>query len=226
MLIAIVKETEPDERRVAITPPTLARLLKLGVSVAIETGAGLAAGFADAAYQGASIAASAADAVREADIVMTVRPPTPALVSAMKPARSCWASSRHRATRISCPPCGTPGSRHWRWKRCPDQSRAGDGCPVKPGRIGRLLRHPAGRGPSAPYPAMMTTAVGSLRAAQVLVMGLGVAGLQALATAHRLGAVTSGYDVRPETAEQARSLGAKFVDTGVDAGAKAAMPAL
>ncbi|NNG56381.1 MCP four helix bundle domain-containing protein [Sphingomonas paucimobilis] len=64
---------------------------------------------------------------------------------------------------------------------------------------------------------MMTTAVGSLRAARVLVMGLGVAGLQALATAHRLGAVTSGYDVRPETAEQARSLGAKFVETGVDA---------
>jgi NAD(P) transhydrogenase subunit alpha len=63
----------------------------------------------------------------------------------------------------------------------------------------------------------MTTAVGSLRAARVLVMGLGVAGLQALATAHRLGAVTEGYDVRPETKEQAQSVGAKFVDTGVDA---------
>lgn len=64
---------------------------------------------------------------------------------------------------------------------------------------------------------MMTTAVGSLRAAQVLVMGLGVAGLQALATAGRLGAVTEGYDVRPETKEEAHSLGAKFVETGVDA---------
>jgi len=64
---------------------------------------------------------------------------------------------------------------------------------------------------------MMTTAVGSLRAAKVLVMGLGVAGLSALATAHRLGAITEGYDVRPETREQAESLGAKFVDTGVDA---------
>jgi NAD(P) transhydrogenase subunit alpha len=64
---------------------------------------------------------------------------------------------------------------------------------------------------------MMTTAVGSLRAAQVLVMGLGVAGLQALATARRLGAVTEGYDVRPETRDEARSLGAKFVETGVDA---------
>lgn len=67
---------------------------------------------------------------------------------------------------------------------------------------------------------MMTTAVGSLRAAKVLVMGLGVAGLSALATAHRLGAICEGYDVRPETAEQARSLGAKFVDTGVDARGK------
>jgi len=64
---------------------------------------------------------------------------------------------------------------------------------------------------------MMTTAVGSLRAATVLVMGLGVAGLEAIATAHRLGAVVEGYDVRPETAEQARSLGATFVDSGVDA---------
>jgi len=64
---------------------------------------------------------------------------------------------------------------------------------------------------------MMTTAVGSIRPAKVLVMGLGVAGLQALATARRLGAMTEGYDVRPETKEQAESLGAKFVDTGVDA---------
>ena len=64
---------------------------------------------------------------------------------------------------------------------------------------------------------MMTTAVGSLRAATVMVMGLGVAGLSALATAHRLGAITEGYDVRPETKEQAQSLGAKFIDTGVDA---------
>src|SRR3546814_10894301 len=64
---------------------------------------------------------------------------------------------------------------------------------------------------------MMTTAVGSIRPAKCLVMGLGVAGLQALATARRLGAMTEGYDVRPETKEQAESLGAKFVDTGVDA---------
>ncbi len=64
---------------------------------------------------------------------------------------------------------------------------------------------------------MMTTAVGSIRPAKTLVMGLGVAGLQALATARRLGAMTEGYDVRPETKEQAESLGAKFVDTGVDA---------
>jgi H+-translocating NAD(P) transhydrogenase subunit alpha len=64
---------------------------------------------------------------------------------------------------------------------------------------------------------MMTTAVGSIRPARALVMGLGVAGLQALATARRLGAMTEGYDVRPETKEQAESLGAKFVDTGVDA---------
>jgi NAD(P) transhydrogenase subunit alpha len=64
---------------------------------------------------------------------------------------------------------------------------------------------------------MMTTAAGSIRPARTLVMGLGVAGLQALATARRLGAVTEGYDVRPETREQAESLGAKFVDTGVDA---------
>ena len=64
---------------------------------------------------------------------------------------------------------------------------------------------------------MMTTAVGSIRPARALVMGLGVAGLQALATARRLGAMTEGYDVRPETKEQAESLGARFVDTGVDA---------
>ncbi|MGW8136006.1 NAD(P) transhydrogenase subunit alpha [Sphingomonas zeae] len=221
MLIAIVKETEPDERRVAITPPTLAKLLRLGVTVAIETGAGQAAGFADAAYQGASIAASAADAVREADIVMTVRPAAPTLVAAMKPgaillgfveapdhADLVSALRENRITALAM-------------EKVPRISRAQ--------AIDALSSQAALAGYYAPLLGaahlprilpMMTTAVGSLRAARVLVMGLGVAGLQALATAHRLGAVTSGYDVRPETAEQARSLGAKFVETGVDARAE------
>lgn len=218
MLIAIVKETDPDERRVAITPPTLARLLKLGVSVAIETGAGLAAGFADAAYQGASIAASAADAVREADIVMTVRPPTPALVSAMKPGAVLLGFVEASGHPDLVSALRNAGITALAMEKVPRISRA------------QAMDALSSQAALAGYYAtllgavhlprilpMMTAAVGSLRAAQVLVMGLGVAGLQALATAHRLGAVTSGYDVRPETAEQARSLGAKFVDTGVDA---------
>ena len=218
LLIAIPRETEPGECRVAMTPATLVRVLKLGTSVVIETGAGQAAGFTDESFAGAMIARSAAEAVAAADIVLTVRPPTPRLIASMKAgavllgfveaadhADLVTALRDRRVTALAM-------------EKVPRISRAQ--------AMDALSSQAALAGYYAPLLGavhlprilpMMTTAVGSLRAARVLVMGLGVAGLQALATAHRLGAVTSGYDVRPETAEQARSLGAKFVETGVDA---------
>lgn len=218
LIIACLKETRTHERRVAIVPAVLAKLAKLGASVRLERGAGEAASFADHAYEGATIAADAASAVSGADIVLSVQPPSPALVAGMRPG-TVLASFVH--------PQKEPGLQEaldaagvicFAMERVPRISRAQSldalsSQAALAGYYGPLL----GATHIPRILPMMTTAVGSLRPARALVMGLGVAGLQALATARRLGAITEGYDVRPETREQAHSLGAKFVETGVDA---------
>jgi NAD(P) transhydrogenase subunit alpha len=216
--IAIVKETRPGERRVALVPSLVARLAGLGAQVAVQAGAGAAARYADAEYAPAAIEADPRRLLADADVVLAVQAPAPELVAAMKPGAVLAGFvypqkvpellRRLRDGRIST----------FAMENVPRISRAQ--------ALDALSSQAALAGYYAPLLGavhlprilpMMTTAVGSLRAARVLVMGLGVAGLQALATAHRLGAVTEGYDVRPETREQAQSVGARFVDTGVDA---------
>ncbi len=216
--IACLKETRPHEHRVAVVPSVLAKLAKLGARVRLETGAGVAASFPDAAYADIDLCPDAETAVADADVVLAVAPPSVGLVGAMRPG-TVLASFVH--------PQKEPGLAEaleaggivcFAMERVPRISRAQS--------LDALTSQAALAGYYAPLLGatklprilpMMTTAVGSLRPAKVLVMGLGVAGLQALATARRLGAITEGYDVRPETREQAASLGAKFVETGVDA---------
>lgn len=216
--IAVPKETLADECRVALVPSQVARFRKLGAEIAIQRGAGDAARFRDSDYKDVEFVDDPQALVANADVVFAVQPPASALVAAMKP--GAWLMSFVypqkapallpvlRDGRISC----------FALESVPRISRAQ--------AMDALSSQAALAGYYAPLLGavhlprilpMMTTAVGSLRAAQVLVMGLGVAGLQALATARRLGAVTEGYDVRPETREQAQSVGAKFVDTGIDA---------
>lgn len=216
--ISVLKESHPGERRVATVPSVIARLVKLGCTVRLQTGAGVAATFPDTAFQGVEWEADPARLVGDADIVMAVNAPPLAIIAAMKSG----------AVLVSFVQQGSDGEimqalrdkriSSFAMERVPRISRAQ--------AMDALTSQAALAGYYAPLLGavhmprilpMMTTAVGSLRAAKVLVMGLGVAGLQALATAHRLGAITEGYDVRPETKEQAQSLGAKFVDTGVDA---------
>lgn len=216
--IAILKEVQPGERRVAMVPSQVARFASLGATVAMERGAGVAARFRDSDFAGARFEEDPRRLVADADVVLAVQPPAPDVVAAMKP--GAWLMSLVypqkvpallpvlRDRKISC----------FALETVPRVSRAQ--------AMDVLSSQAALAGYYAPLIGathlprilpMMTTAVGSLRAAQVLVMGLGVAGLQALATARRLGAVTEGYDVRPETREQALSVGAKFVETGIDA---------
>ncbi|CAM3720992.1 NAD(P) transhydrogenase alpha subunit [Bordetella sputigena] len=217
-VLSVLKETRSGEKRVAVIPAVATRLKRLGADVRIEAGAGQAAAFPDKAYGDARIEPDRDRLSGEADIVLAVQPPSLATIAAMKPG-AILMSFVYAATspdlvralrdgRITC----------FAMERIPRISRAQ--------AMDALSSQAALAGYYAPLLGavhmprilpMMTTAVGSLRAAKVLVMGLGVAGLQALATAHRLGAITEGYDVRPETKEQAQSLGAKFVDTGVDA---------
>jgi H+-translocating NAD(P) transhydrogenase subunit alpha len=216
--IAVLKEVKTGEKRVAMAPDVVPRMTNLGASITLESGAGLSAAFADDTYKGATFSDAVERLVADADIVLAVQPPSREVIAAMKPG-ALLVSFLYGATNPALVSALRDGKiNSLAMELIPRISRAQS--------MDALSTQAALAGYYAPLLGavhmprilpMMTTAVGSLRAAKVLVMGLGVAGLSALATAHRLGAVTEGYDVRPETAEQAQSLGAKFVDTGIDA---------
>jgi NAD(P) transhydrogenase subunit alpha len=216
--IAVLKETRPHERRVALVPAVADKLVKLGAQLHLQSGAGTAVKLADAAYKNVELHADPIQMVRDADIVLAVQPPDVAFAQAMKEGAILisfvYAHKEAELTRvlrdrkITC----------FAMELVPRITRAQamdalSSQAALAGYYAVLL----GATAIARMLPMMTTAVGSIRPARALVMGLGVAGLQALATARRLGAMTEGYDVRPETKEQAESLGARFVDTGVDA---------
>ncbi|MET4898348.1 NAD(P) transhydrogenase subunit alpha [Sphingomonadaceae bacterium jetA1] len=216
--IAVLKESLSGETRVAVVPVILGRLAHLGAAIMLERNAGVAATFADAAYKDASFADTVEPLVADADIVVAVQPPPIETVKAMKPGALLVSFVYGQANTGLVAALRDAKVTSFAMELIPRISRAQS--------MDALSSQAALAGYYAPLLGavhmprilpMMTTAVGSLRAAKVLVMGLGVAGLSALATAHRLGAICEGYDVRPETAEQARSLGAKFVDTGIDA---------
>lgn len=216
--IAVLKEARADERRVAMVPSLVARFVKLGAEVAIQTGAGVLACYADADYIGATLVDDPCQLVADADVVLAVQAPAAPIAAAMKEGavlisfiyahKEAALIAQLRDRRINTFAMETVPriTRAQAMDALSSQATlAGYYAPLLgAAHLPRIL-------------PMMTTAVGSLRAARVLVMGLGVAGLQALATARRLGAITEGYDVRPETKEQALSVGAKFVDVGVDA---------
>ncbi|HEX2584128.1 MAG TPA: NAD(P) transhydrogenase subunit alpha [Steroidobacteraceae bacterium] len=218
VIVGVLKETRPNERRVALVPAVADKLFKLGTEVQLEAGAGAAVKLADAAYKNVKIVSSAQEVVANADIVLAVQPPSLEIIQAMKSGailisfiyahKEVELTKLLRDRKITC----------FAMELVPRITRAQamdalSSQAALAGYYAVLL----GSTHLARMVPMMTTAVGSLRPQKALVMGLGVAGLQALATARRLGAMTEGYDVRPETKEQAESLGAKFVDTGVDA---------
>ncbi|KDE21465.1 NAD(P) transhydrogenase subunit alpha [Acetobacter aceti 1023] len=218
--IAILKETAPDEKRIAMIPSVAQRIAKLGATLVLEQGGGAAATYTDAAYiqAGVTTEADQQKLLGDADIVLGVQPPSRDTIKKMKLGSLLvsfiYAKTQPDLVKALCESKITT----FAMELIPRISRAQ--------AMDALSSQAALAGYYAPLLGcvhmqkilpMMTTAVGSLRAARVLVMGLGVAGLQALATAHRLGAVCEGYDVRPETKEEAESVGARFVDTGVDA---------
>jgi len=216
--IAVLKETRPGELRVAMVPSVIDRLMRLGAQVAIQSGAGDAVKLPDAAFKNATCVVDAAQLVRDADIVLAVQPPAAETVRAMKTGALLisfiYANKEPalvdllRQKKITC----------FAMERVPRISRAQtmDALSSQATLAGYYAALLGATHLARIFPRM-TTAVGSLRPATVLVMGLGVAGLQALATARRLGAIVEGYDVRPETKGEAASLGARFVDTGVNA---------
>jgi NAD(P) transhydrogenase subunit alpha len=216
--IAVLMESRPGEKRVALVPAVADKLSKLGCNISMLSGAGLNSKLPDNAYSGVEIAGTEQHLLADADIVLAVQPPKPADIALLKPGSILlsfiYPHKEPELTRLLCEKDITC----FAMEQVPRISRAQamDALSSQAALAGYYAALMAATTLSRILP-MMTTAVGSIRPARCLVMGLGVAGLQALATARRLGAITEGYDVRPETKEQAESLGAKFVDTGVDA---------
>ena len=217
--IAVLKETRPHERRVAMVPAVADKLAKLGAQIHMQSGAGDRGQARRTRHtRTCSCTPTRSRLVRDADIVLSVQPPELPIAQAMKEGAILisfvYAHKEPELTRllrdrkITC----------FAMELVPRITRAQamDALSSQAALAGYYAVLLGATNIARMLP-MMTTAVGSIRPPRALVMGLGVAGLQALATARRLGAMTEGYDVRPETKEQAESLGAKFVDTGVDA---------
>ncbi|OYW32849.1 MAG: NAD(P) transhydrogenase subunit alpha, partial [Azorhizobium sp. 12-66-6] len=214
MKIAVPAEVDFGEPRVAATPDTIKRLSALGASVAVQSGAGLKSGIVDADFEaaGATIAFSAQDVVAGADVVLKVRRPTEAELSSYKPGALVLAIMDPYGNDAALAALAQAGVAGFAMELMPRITRAQvmDVLSSQANLAGYRAVIDAAEQFGRALPMMMTAA-GTVPAARVFVMGAGVAGLQAIATARRLGAVVTATDVRPASKEQVESLGGKFV---------------
>lgn len=215
--VAFVAETAPGEKRAALTPETCKKLLASNARVLLERGAGMRAGFPDDAYAGAEFADRAA-ALATADVLVCVQAPSNAELSATKPGALVVGLLAAHADPARVSALQASRATAFSLERLPRTTRAQamDVLSSQAGMAGYKAVLIAAQLAPRFFP-MLTTAAGTIRPSKVLVVGAGVAGLQAIATARRLGAQVEGFDVRPETREQIESLGAKFLDLGVSA---------
>ena len=211
MKIAIPVETDPAEPRVAATPDTVKKIKALGAEIAIEPGAGVKSGILDADYTAAG-ASIAADAVANADVVLKVRRPTAPELQRYKKGALVIAIMDPFGNEAALAAMAKSGIIGFAMELMPRITRAQvmDVLSSQANLAGyrAVIDAAAEYGRALP---MMMTAAGTVPATKVFVMGAGVAGLQAIATARRLGAIVTGTDVRPAAKEQVESLGAKFI---------------
>ena len=211
MRIAVARELEPGETRVAATPETVKKMKALGADVAVEPGAGANAGIPDAEFTTAG-AAVASGAVKDADVVLKVRRPAPSELSGYKRGALVIAMMDPYGQDAAVQDMANAGIAAFAMELLPRITRA-QTMDVLSSQA-NLAGYRAVIDAAAEYGRvlpMMMTAAGTVPAARVFVMGAGVAGLQAIATARRLGAIVTATDVRPAAREQVESLGAKFI---------------
>jgi H+-translocating NAD(P) transhydrogenase subunit alpha len=216
--IGALRESAPQETRVSIVPEVADKLAKDGASVLLEHGAGERARFPDSLYKSVGWADSAAALLGAADVLLTVQPLSVEQIGQLKPSAVVIGYMQPYARHAEVRALKERGLTSFAMELVPRISRAQSMDALSSqaaiaGYKGVLLA----ANELQKFLPMLTTAAGTIRPAQVLVIGAGVAGLQAIATARRLGAVVEGYDVRAATREQVKSLGAKFVETGVSA---------
>lgn len=227
MKVAVLKETYPGERRVALVPANVPQLAKAGMEVVVQSGAGEPSGCADAAYQqrGAQIVPDRQQALAAADVVLQVR----CLGANLQAGRPDLTQLRREQILIgTCDPLGAPqavqelaatGVTLFAMELLPRITRAQSMDVLSSMATIAGYRSVLVAAMELPkmFP-MLTTAAGNLAAAKALIVGVGVAGLQAIATAKRLGAAVRAYDVRRDCREQVESLGARFVELEIRAG--------
>jgi NAD(P) transhydrogenase subunit alpha len=216
--IGALRESAPGETRVALVPEVVDKLIAAGARVLLEPGAGIRAQFPDVLYKKGEWAGSSSAVLSQADVVLTVAPLSIEQIGQLKPGAVVVGFLQAHARHAEVKALRDRKITSFAVELIPRISRAQsmDGLSSQASLAGYKAVLIAANNLEKFMP-MLTTAAGTIRPAQALIIGAGVAGLQAIATARRLGAVVEAYDVRSATREQVKSLGAKFVETGVSA---------
>jgi H+-translocating NAD(P) transhydrogenase subunit alpha len=218
VVIGALKEVAPNESRVALVPEVAGKFAALGARIVMERGAGDAAQFPDSSFKNTEFLPAAQALLQSADVLLKVQPPTIEEIATLRKGAVVIGFMQAHQHADTVRALRDRGITSFAMEFVPRISRAQS--------MDALSSQAAVAGYKAvligantldKFFPMLTTAAGTIRPAQVLVVGAGVAGLQAIASARRLGAVVEAYDVRSATREQVKSLGAKFVDTGVSA---------
>ena len=217
MIVGVPKEVRLNETRVAVTPDTAKELIKLGLKVCVESHAGETAGFADSDYESAGAQIGTAAAALMSEIVLKLHPPVTEEISKMKKGALLISFLEPYSTEQTVEKLVSAGVNAIGMEVIPRTSRAQsmDALSSQANIAGYRAVLEAAAQLNRFFPLMMTSA-GSARPAKVAVLGAGVAGLQAIATARRLGAKVEAYDVRSEVKEQIQSLGARFIDIQIE----------
>ena len=216
--IGVLRESAPGETRVALVPEVADKLARDGARVVMERGAGERARFPDSLFKSVVWADGAQSVLAGSDVILTVQPLTVGQIGELKPSAAVIGFMQPHARAVEVRELVARGITSFAMELVPRISRAQsmDALSSQASIAGYKAVLIAASHLQKFLP-MLTTAAGTIRPSQVLIIGAGVAGLQAIATARRLGAVVEAYDVRGATREQVKSLGARFVDTGVSA---------
>lgn len=218
MKVCVPKEIREGEKRVALVPDVINKLTKLGFEVVIESGAGVHAQAPDDLYRSAGASVVNGDVLSEADVVLSVQPLTPAQLGKLKKGTTTISFLSPTTAVDSIDAATSQGVTAFSLELVPRISRAQSMDALSSQALCAGYRAALVGAELSPrfFPLLMTAA-GTVTPAQVLVLGAGVAGLQAIATARRLGAVVSAYDVRPASADEVRSMGATFIQLELEA---------
>lgn len=215
MQITVLKETEPDESRVALVPESVKKLVSMKAQVIVESGAGTESGANDADYEaaGASVSKDRAALIKTAEVLLAVNRLSPEIIAQLKPGAVVVSFLRPLDEPLMLKPMIESRITGFAMELIPRTTRAQamDALSSMATIVGYKAVLLAAEHSPRMFP-MLTTAAGTVPPAKVLVLGAGVAGLQAIATARRLGAVVEGFDVRAAAGEAVRSLGAKFLE--------------